>query len=353
MWSDRRILDLVGIEHPIVQAPMAGAQGSALAIAVSEAGGLGSLPCALLSVEQARNEIQIIRQRTDKPFNVNFFCHQPPLADAAREALWVERLAVYRQELGVERTTAPGGRAPFDETMCALVEEFAPRVVSFHFGLPEKRLLDRVKGAGCIVIASATTVDEARWLEARGVDAVIAQGAEAGGHRGIFLSDDVASQPGTFALVPQVVDAVGVPVIAAGSIGDARGIVAALALGASAVQIGTAYLLTPESTISPTYRAALKGAREDQTVLTNVFTGRPARGIVNRAVRELGPISAEAPSFPNAANFMLPLRLNAEAAGSGAFTSLWSGQAPGFAREMPAGDITRALVADALAKLRG
>lgn len=351
MWPDRRILDLFGIEHPIVQAPMAGAQGSALAIAVSEAGGLGSLPCALLSLEQARNEMQIIRQRTDKPFNVNFFCHQPPAADAAREARWVERLALYRQELGVERAMAPGGRAPFDEAMCALVEEFGPRVVSFHFGLPETRLLNRVKAAGCVVIASATTVAEARWLEARGVDAVIAQGAEAGGHRGMFLTDDVASQPGTFALVPQVVDAVGVPVIAAGGIGDARGIVAAHALGASAVQIGTAYLLTPESTISPIYRAALKGAREDQTVLTNIFTGRPARGIVNRAIRELGPICGEAPEFPNAANAMLPLRMKAEAAGSGEFTSLWSGQAPGFAREVPAGEITHALAARALAQL--
>ena len=352
MWPDRRILDLLGIEHPIVQAPMAGAQGSALAIAVSEAGGLGSLPCALLNLEQARNEMQIIRQRTDKPFNVNFFCHQSPPIDEAREARWVERLADYRQELGVERATVPGGRAPFDEAMCALVEEFAPRVVSFHFGLPETRLFDRVKAAGCVVIASATTVAEARWLEARGVDAVIAQGAEAGGHRGMFLSENIASQPGTFALVPQVVDAVRLPVIAAGGVGDARGLVAALVLGASAVQIGTAYLLTPESTISPIYRAALKGAREDQTVLTNVFTGRPARAIVNRAVRELGPISGEAPAFPNAANAMLPLRMKAEAAGSGEFTSLWSGQAPGFAREVPAGELTRTLCAGALAMLR-
>ena len=352
MWPDRRILDLFGIEHPILQAPMAGAQGSALAIAVSDAGGLGSLPCALLSGEQVRNELQVIRQRTDKPFNVNFFCHQPPAADAAREARWIERLAAYRSELGVDRPTVPGGRAPFNEEMCALVEEFRPRVVSFHFGLPEKALLDRVKRAGSRVIASATTVEEARWLEAHGVDAVIAQGAEAGGHRGMFLSEDIASQPGTFALAPQVVDAVRVPVIAAGGIGDGRGIVAALALGAAGVQIGTAYLLTPESTISAIYRAALKSAREDQTVLTNVFTGRPARGLVNRMIRELGPISGEAAAFPNAANATLPLRMKAEAAGSGDFTSLWSGQAPRFAREMPAGELTRELAAAALKRLR-
>ena len=351
MWRDRRLLDLFGIEHPIVQAPMAGAQGSALAIAVSEAGGLGSLPCALLSAEQARTELQIIRQRTGMPFNLNFFCHEPPDPDPARDAQWVALLAAYRAELGVERATMPGGRAPFDETMCALVEEFRPAVVSFHFGLPERRLLDRVRGAGSRIIASATTVAEARWLEDHGVDAVIAQGAEAGGHRGIFLSQDIVSQPGTFALVPQVADAVRVPVIAAGGIGDARGIVAALALGAAGVQIGTAYLLTPEATISPIHRAALKEAREDQTVLTNVFTGRPARGIVNRAVHEIGPISDMAPSFPNAASAMLPLRLKAEAAGSREFTPLWSGQAPRFAREMPAGELTRALAAGALKRL--
>lgn len=352
MWPDRRILDLFGIEHPILQAPMAGAQGSAMAIAVSEAGGLGAQPCALLTVEQARGELQIIRQRTDKPFNVNFFCHRPPAADSAREAQWAARLATYRQELGVDKPTVPGGRAPFGEEMCALVEEFRPRVVSFHFGLPEKSLFDRVRKVGAAIIASATTVAEARWLEAHGVDAVIAQGAEAGGHRGMFLSDDITSQPGTFALVPQIADAVGVPVIAAGGIGDARGIVAALALGASAVQIGTAYLLTPESTISPMYRAALKSARDDQTALTNVFTGRPARGLVNRAVRELGPMSDLAPAFPNASNAMLPLRFNAEAAGSGEFSPLWCGQAAAFAREVPIGVLTRQLAEEALTRVR-
>ncbi len=351
MWPNRRLLDLFGIEHPIVQAPMAGAQGAALAAAVSEAGGLGSLPCALLSPEQIRAEVQVIRQRTDKPFNLNFFCHAPAAVDPAREAAWIETLAPYRRELGVDRATVPGGRAPFDEEACALVEAFKPRVVSFHFGLPPEALLRRAKSAGAAAVASATTVAEARWLEERGVDAVIAQGAEAGGHRGVFLSDDVASQPGTMALVPQIVDAVRVPVVAAGGIGDARGIVAALALGAAGVQIGTAYLLTPEATISPIYRASLKAAREDQTVLTNVFTGRPARAIVNRATREIGPMNAAAPAFPNAVNAMLPLRAKAEAAGSDDFTSLWSGQAPRFAREMPAGELTLDLVRAALKRL--
>jgi nitronate monooxygenase len=342
--SSGRILELFGIEHPILQAPMAGAQGSALAIAVSEAGGLGGLPCALLALEQARAEIETIRARTRRPFNVNFFCHRAPASDPAREARWVERLAPYRAELGVEQATLAFGRAPYDDPSCRLVEELRPPVVSFHFGLPPEPLLARTKATGARVIASATTVAEARWLEERGVDAVIAQGAEAGGHRAMFLTDDVAAQPGTFALVPQVVDAVRVPVIAAGGIGDARGVAAALALGAAAVQIGTAFLLAPESTISPLYRAALARARDDETMITNVFTGRPARGIANRLVREVGPMSADAPDFPDASHATLPLRQKAEAAGSSDFTSMWAGQALRFAREAPAGEIVRELV---------
>ncbi len=352
MWRDRRILDLFGIEDPIIQAPMAGAQGAAMAIAVSNTGGLGSLPCALLSPDQIRRELQTIRQQTDKPFNLNFFCHTPPAPDAAREAKWIAQLAPYRDELGVAEPTVKGGRAPFDDIACALVEEFRPPVVSFHFGLPNAELLERVKRTGARVISSATTAVEARWLEARGVDAIIAQGAEAGGHRGMFLETTIAAQVGTFALLPHVVDAVRVPVIAAGGIGDARGIAAALALGASAVQIGTAYLLCPEATISPLYRAVLKKAEGHETALTNVFTGRPARGIVNRAIRELGPMSADAPAFPNATNAMLPLRMKAEAAGSTDFTPLWSGQAPQFAREVPAAEMTATLARETLAILR-
>lgn len=354
MWPDQRILKLFSIEHPIIQAPMAFAQGSALTIAVSEAGGLGSLSGSLASPDYVRTELQAIRQHTDKPFNLNFLCFEP-LADPVRESRWVDRLAPFRKELGVQQSTMPGARASgpaFNEARCLLVEEFHPRVVSFHFGLPEAALLDRVKRTGACVMASATTVEEARWLDAHGVDAVIAQGAEAGGHRSMFLTEDVASQPGTFALVPQIVDAVRVPVIAAGGIGDARGIVAALALGAAAAQIGTAYLLTPESMIPPNYREALKNSREDQTAITNVFTGRPARGIVNRAIREIGPMSAEAPGFPNAMNAMLPLKIKAEANGSTEFTSLWAGQAARFAREIPAAQLTRELAAGALDRLR-
>ena len=179
-----------------------------------------------------------------------------------------------------------------------MLEEFRPAVVSFHFGLPSNELLARVRRWGAKILASATTVDEARWLEARGVDAIIAQGLEAGGHRGMFLSEDLSTQVGTLALLPQVVRAVKVPVIAAGGIADARGVAAAMALGAAGVQVGTAYLLCPEASTSALHRSALKGEGARHTAVTNLFTGRPARGIVNRIMRELGPINALAPSFP-------------------------------------------------------
>lgn len=353
MWPNRRIIDLFGIDLPIIQAPMAGSVLSDMAIAVSEAGGLGSLPCAMLNAEVARQELGIIRQRTSKPINVNFFCHRPPKPDAAREAAWRNRLMVYYAELGLDASKpAPQAhRTSFDAAMCDVVEDFAPEVVSFHFGLPAKDLLDRVRATGAKILSSATSVEEARWLEAQGCDAIIAQGFEAGGHRGMFLTRDVYTQVGTMALVPQVADAVRVPVIAAGGIADGRGIAAAFALGAAAVQIGTAYLFCPEANLDAMHRQALKAAKDNQTALTNVFTGRPARGIVNRLMREVGPLSDLAPEFPLAAGAVAPLRACAEAAGTGDFTALWSGQAASLGRELPARDLTRHLAAQALAKL--
>ena len=340
----RRVL---GIERPIIQAPMAGVQGSALAIAVSDAGGLGSLPCALLGLDALRSELDALKAHARGPYNVNFFCHTPPAPDAAREAAWRAALAPYYQEYGIDAAAIPAGpgRAPFSQDAADVLEGFKPAVVSFHFGLPAPELLQRVKSWGAKILASATTVEEARWLEARGVDAIIAQGIEAGGHRGIFLSEDLSTQVGTFALLPQVVHAVKIPVIAAGGIADAPGVAAAMVLGAAGVQIGTAYLLCPEATTSAVHRAALKSKAARHTAVTNVFTGRPARGIVNRIIREQGPVSAATPAFPLATAALTPLRAKAEAQGRGDFSPLWSGQNASGCKEIPAAQLTRELAA--------
>ncbi|MGB6119673.1 MAG: nitronate monooxygenase family protein [Mesorhizobium sp.] len=353
MWRDRQILDLFGIELPILLAPMAGPVLADLAIAVAKAGGLGALPCALLTHEAARAEMGKIRAATDRPVQMNFFCHTPPAPDDAREAAWRARLRPYYLELGLD-PDAPvpvSNRAPFDDGFCRLVEEVKPEVVSFHFGLPDVALMARVRATGAKIIASATTVREAIWLTERGCDAVIAQGFEAGGHRGNFLSPQADQQVGTMALVPQIVDAVKVPVIAAGGIADGRGIVAALALGASAVQIGTAYMFCPEAKLAAPHRAALRTAWDDDTALTRVFTGRPARGIVNRIMREVGPMSDLPPAFPLSGGALAPLRAKSEPQGSGDFMSLWSGQAMRLGREMPAGQLTQLLADEAQAVL--
>ncbi|MDP1619095.1 nitronate monooxygenase family protein [Phenylobacterium sp.] len=349
-WPDRRLIDLFGIRHPILQAPMAGASGVALAVAVSRAGGLGALPCALLSPDEVLAQVEAFRQEADGPLNLNFFCHTPPDPDPEAEAAWIAALAPYYAELGLdpEAPRPASSRAPFDEAFCALVETVRPAVVSFHFGLPAPDLLARVRASGARIISSATTVEEAVWLAERGCDAVIAMGFEAGGHRASFLTRDMNAQPGTFALVPQIVDAVDVPVIAAGGVADGRGMAAALALGAAGVQVGTAYLRSPESLIPDFHRQALASARDDGTAVTNLFTGRPARGLYNRLMAEIGPMSTAAPPFPTAAGALAPLR----AARPGAdFSNQWAGQAAALAQPIGAEDITLALAQDALDQL--
>ncbi|HWH73217.1 MAG TPA: nitronate monooxygenase [Methylibium sp.] len=339
---------LLGTALPIIQAPMAGVQDHRLAAAVCRAGALGSLPCAMLTPEAMRTELAALTAQTGgAPYNVNFFCHTTPPPDTAREAGWRAALAPYHAEFGIDGAAIPpgAGRRAFDAAAAALLAEFRPPVVSFHFGLPAPALLAPLRGWGAKLLASATTVEEARWLEAQGVDAVIAQGLEAGGHRGHFLSDALEAQMGLFALLPQVVKAVRVPVVAAGGIADAEGVAAALALGAAGVQVGTAYLLCPEATTSAVHRAALRSEAARVTALTNLFTGRPARGIVNRLMRELGPLSPAAPAFPLATAAIAPLRAAAEAAGRGDFSPLWAGQNASGCREWPAEALTRALAA--------
>jgi nitronate monooxygenase len=345
--ASKRFCERLGLELPIIQAPMAGVQGSALALAVSNTGGLGSLPCALLTADAASAELTVIARSTSRPYNVNFFCHRQPARDAAREAAWRQALVPYFRELQLDPGAVPDGpgRGAFDNDAADLLAAFRPPVVSFHFGLPSEDLLRRVKAWRPIVLASATTVDEARWLEVHGADAIIAQGVEAGGHRGMFLSEDLTTQLGTFALVPQIAHAVSVPVIAAGGIADATGVAAALRLGAAAVQVGTSYLLCHETTTSAIHRAALKSDAARHTAVTNVFTGRPARSIVNRLVAELGPIAAAAPPFPLATSAVMALRAKAERQGSDAFSSLWAGQNASGCREVSGTDLTRDLAA--------
>jgi nitronate monooxygenase len=348
------ICDLFGIDIPILQAPMAGACNSRMAIAVSLAGGLGALPCAMLSPEIIIKEIERFRKASNHPLNLNFFCHPKPVFEEAENQQWITTLKPYFDEksISIEQISNTLEDRSFNEDCCQIVEQYQPEIVSFHFGLPEENLLNRVKQARCRVISSATSVREARWLADRGCDAIIAQGYEAGGHRGIFLNERYSSQPGTMALLPQVVDAVNIPVIAAGGIADGRGIAAAIVLGASAVQIGTGYLLSPESTISDLHRNALREVDDDDTVLTNVFSGRPARGIINRLILEQGPMSEKTSAFPYPVNTLSPLRAKAESEGSTEFTSLWSGQAGSLCREINAGELTRTLFAEARAILK-
>jgi nitronate monooxygenase len=344
MWADRRLIDLFRVELPIVAAPMANFAGLDLAIAVAEAGGLGSLPCAALDPDRIRADAATFRSRARKPLHLNFFCHAEAPPDHAKDRAWLKRLAPYYTEFDAEPPPPPlkAAHPPFGETDCAAVEAIRPEIVSFHFGLPAPSLLQRVKAAGCKIMSSATTLREAHALAENGVDAIIAQGAEAGGHRGMFLETDVATQVGIFALVRSIAAAVKVPVIAAGGIADGKGIAAALALGASAAQIGTAYLLCPEATISALHRAALSDPGRE-TAITNVLTGRPARGVVNRFMREQGPLNDAAPNFPLARSAIAPLRAKAEAMGRVDFSPLWSGQAANLPRPKGARELTLAL----------
>jgi len=339
------LADILGVRWPLVQAPMAGVQGVELALAVSGAGALGSLPCAMLSGPSLGEALLQIQAR-GLPVNLNFFCHVPAPADPLREAAWRSTLAPYFRELGLaaEASVPAVVRAPFTDTIADLIAPFKPPVISFHFGLPSDALLARVRSWGTRILSSATTVDEALWLQRRGVDAIIAQGLEAGGHRGMFLTQDTTTQLGTLALLPQVVRSVDLPVIAAGGIADAGGVAAAMALGASGVQIGTAYLLCPETATSAVHRDALQSDAARHTALTRVFSGRPARGIVNRIMRELASREAVVPAFPLASTALTPLRQAAESRGLGDFSPLWAGQNASGCKAIAAAELTRELV---------
>ncbi|HEV7661426.1 MAG TPA: nitronate monooxygenase [Allosphingosinicella sp.] len=340
-WPDRRFADLLGSRWPIIAAPMAGAAAVDLAVAVIQGGGVGSLPCAMLTPERAHAQVAAVRQQAEGPLNLNFFCHVMP--DGADDSAWRALLAPLYARARVAAGDAPPSRLPFDAAMCAVVEEVRPELVSFHFGLPDEALLARVRASGSRILGNATSVAEARWLAARGIDAIVAQGWEAGGHAGAFLGGDPAERIGLFALIPQIADAVAVPVIAAGGIGDARGIAAALTLGAAAVQLGTAYLFCPESPIGATHRDGLAGEAAAHTAFTNVFSGGLGRGLPGPLTDALGRVRDEAPPFPLASAALAPLGLK----------PMWAGQAAALGRPEPARALTERLGREALALLAG
>jgi nitronate monooxygenase len=348
MWPDKKFLELVGIDLPIIQAPMASSSGVDMALAVSNTGGLGSLPCATMEFVELRETLSFLTQATSKPVNINFFTHELPDAQQARDDAWLKKLTPYYDEMKVQmpRDLTTGMIEPFGEAHCEVLEAFNPAVASFHFGLPRVDLVERLKRAGMIILSSATTVSEAEWLENNGCEVIIAQGYEAGGHRGMFLNGDPTTQMGTIALVPQIADAVKVPVIAAGGIADGRGIAAAFALGACGVQIGTAFLFTEEATISDVYKNALFEAKDEHSALTNIVSGRPARCLMNRVMRDLGPLTGEAAAFPKSFKALSALKAAGETAGLRAFSAHYCGQSAALGKSTNAAQLTMDLAAD-------
>lgn len=344
--SGSALLAGLGATVPIVQAPMAGAGGVALAIGALRGGALASLPCAMLGPEQVAAQVAEVRAAAAGPLNLNFFCHTLP--EPPDEGAWRDLLERYYREEEVLPGPPPPLRRPFDAAMCAVVEAVRPEVVSFHFGPPDAELLARVRATGAMVFGNATTAEEARWLAARGVNAIIAQGAEAGGHAGWFLDSHHRPTP-LSDLLPEIIRAIDLPVIAAGGIIDGAGVAAMLRLGASAAQIGTAYLATPESLIASAFRDLLGTPAAADAAFTNLFSGREARGIRNRLMRDLGPTRPEVPAFPYGSNALAPLRAKAEAERRGDYSPLWAGAGADRVRALGAEALTRTLAAEAAA----
>ena len=346
-WTTNPLTERLGLRYPIIQAPMASAATPEMAVAVTRAGAMGSLGVSLQSTDATRANCEFIRSKTNGTYNINYFVHNEATPDPNKAEITRQYLAAYYEELGIGEVPAATIMSfPFNEEHLAVMLDLKPPVMSFHFGLPRKELFDAVRNAGIFTISSATTVAEAQHLETAGIDAIIAQGFEAGGHRGTFVEPYEDGWIGTMALVPQIVDAVSVPVIAAGGIADGRGIAASLVLGASAVQLGTAFLPCPESAIPDVHREALEIAQSDKTRLTSAFSGRPARGLENRYIREMAGKEDGFPDFPILNTLTGPLRKASAHAGSTDFVSLWAGQAVGLIKSMPAGTLVETLAAE-------
>ena len=348
MWPNRRLCDLLKIEHPIIQAPMAGSATPQLAAAVSNAGGLGSLGCAQMMPDELRDVVLKLRAGTNRPFNLNFFTHPAPTTSAEVLARTINRLRPYYEELslGAPPENLPQMGPGFDGAKLEVVLGIRPPIVSFHFGIPDTNMIARLKEAGIVLMSTATTVAEARKLAASGVDAVIAQGWEAGGHRGSHVPTDPGDGVGTMALVPQVVDAVDLPVIAAGGIADGRGIAAAFALGASGVQIGTGFLSCHEAATDATRRALIRSATDMDTMVTDAFSGRSARARRTRYAVEMERTRARLPDFPSMSVLTAPLGNAERAKERGDFAFQLYGQAAPLNRELSSEELMRTLVAE-------
>ena len=344
MFPSTAFTKLAGVEYPILGAPMAGASTADLTVAISEAGGMGPLAAAALSPEAIRNEVATVRKRTSKPFNINLFVLGQAKADPQQVARALELLAPIREELGLAPGTPLEKYCPDNAAQMEAVLEARPALASFTFGILSKEQVAAFQARGILVMGTATTVAEARAWESVGADLVCAQGSEAGAHRGTFLGDAEGSLVGTMALVPQMVDAVRIPVIAAGGIMDGRGIAAALMLGAAGVQMGTAFLSSPESGISAAWREALRGAKDDSTRVSRIYSGRHARGIVNEFMRKLTPVVDDVPPYPIQNALTQPIRQAAAKAGRGEYLSLWAGQGAAMGRGIPAAELFAALV---------
>ena len=337
------ICKMLNIEMPIIQAPMAGVQDWQLAVAVSNAGGLGSIPCGMLSNEQIVEEIEQFKKHSTKPYNLNFFCHDMPELNLQALKTWEKTLSPYFESYNIELANDVSGlRVPFDEGIADTIEPFKPPVISFHFGLPSASLVKRVKSWGTIILSSATTLEEALWLQDNGADIIIAQGIEAGGHRALFLNDDLSTQLPTVKLLNILHQTLSIPVIAAGGIANHCDVKNMIELGASAVQVGTSYILCYEAKTSHIHRKAIS-SEETPTALTNLFSGRVARGIINNLMTDLDFINDVVPEFPYASVSLAPLRAKAEEVGKCDFTPLWAGTNRSGCAEISAAELTAKL----------
>lgn len=353
MFSNNKLAKILGTQYPVIQAPMAGASTPLMAAAAANSGCVGSLGCAMMSPQIYNQNFDACRAQSDGVFNMNFFCHAPHNDDLDKAKMAIQKLTSFYKELGLgDVPQVKPTHFPFGEEMLEAVLKSRPQIVSFHFGLPPSHIVNALKSAGSLILSSATTREEAIDLEKRGADIIVAQGWEAGGHQGYYLRSE-SSKIGLMSLLPQVVDSVSVPVIAAGGIGDGRGVAGALMLGASGVQLGTSFLTCIESEIAGVYKEALMKANGEDTEMTRAFSGRPARGITNKYIDLMRALDNDLPDFPLMNTLTGPLKGASAKQGNADFMSLWAGQSVGLVAEKSIAVFVEQLVEDTNSVLAG